>query len=147
VTLISQLKRFRRLVYEALIVPGAHTRVFDSAFQLELYEVFHTTTITRVGHLLCTLIANVSLLALATAVPFVPSVHPGWLTLDGAVLAALITLAAYVAIHGKWAIVMAPRLAVSVALAQMLAASLGPRLIHFWPERAGTGTGSAILQR
>ena len=127
--LTSQPERIRRLLYDALIVPGAHTRVFDSGFQLELYEVFHTTTITRVGHLLCTLIANISLLALATAVPFIPSIQLGWLTLDGAVLAAAITLAAYLAVHGKWTLVLAPVLAVSVALAHMLGAALGPRLV------------------
>src|SRR5438105_4980590 len=47
------LMKLRRLLYEALIVPSAHTRVFDAKFQLEVYEVFHTHGGTRWVHLLC----------------------------------------------------------------------------------------------
>jgi uncharacterized membrane protein YGL010W len=142
-TIVSASDRFRRLLYEALIVPSAHTRVFDAAFQLEVYEVFHTRAATRWGHLFCTPVVNVSLLALATALPFTPPAALGWLTFDGAVLAALIALVLYVAVHGAWAVVMIPVLAVSVGLAQAVAAALGPSLL---PVALAVAFTAALLQ-
>lgn len=133
----------RRLLYEALIVPSAHTRVFDATFQLEMYEVFHTTSATRVGHLLCTPIANISLLAAATAFPFVPVTPLGWMTFDGAALAALLALAVYVAVHGTWAFVMAPVLMLSVGMAHILAAALGPSAV---PGGLAIALAAAVVQ-
>jgi hypothetical protein len=113
--------RFRRLLYEALIVPSAHTRVFDSEFQHEVYEVFHTRAATRWIHRLCTPIANISLLATATALPFA--------SFDGAILAAIIALLGYLAVHGAWALAMIPVLAFAVAAAHILAGALGPWVV------------------
>lgn len=128
-TSTSRSDRIRRLLYETLIVPEAHTRVFDARFQFEVYEVFHTHPVTRWGHLLCTPIVNISLLALATALPFTHAARFGWLTFDSAAVAALITLALYAGVQGAWAIAMTPVLAIAVGLAHMLAAALGPRLV------------------
>ncbi len=107
------LMKWRRLLYDALIVPSAHTRVFDATFQLDVYEVFHTHPITRWAHLVCTPIVNISLLAAATVLP------------HGAPLAALIALSLYCLVQGWGALLMIPVLAVSVGFAYPLAAFLG----------------------
>lgn len=119
------MERLRRLLYNLLIVPGAHTRVFDADFQLEVYEVFHTHPLTRWGHLICTPIVNIALLAAASRLPM-PSLHfAGWL-IDGAVVAAGITMVGYFAVHGAWAAFMIPVLFAAIAFERWLAALYGP---------------------
>src|SRR5689334_17510071 len=115
----------RRLFYEALIVPEAHTRVFDADFQLEVYEVFHTRWTTRWMHILCTVIVNVSLLAAASTISF-PAF--GWHT-DCAVIGALFTLLVYFAVHGAWVLATAPVLLIAVGLAHMFASTLGASVV------------------
>src|SRR5947207_11382779 len=118
----------RRLLYEALIVPEAHTRVFDADFQREVYEVFHTRRTTRWMHILCTVIVNVSLLAAASAISF-PALHSSGWHLDGAVLSAAIAFAAYFAAYGAWAFATTPVLLAAVGLAHVLARTLGTSVV------------------
>jgi hypothetical protein len=134
--------RLRRLLYEALIVPGAHTRVFYADFQLEVYEVFHTRRATRWMHLVCTLIVNVCLLAAATALPL-PMIRVAGLRLDGTVLTAVIALAGYVVVHGAWAAMMIPVLLVAVGLAHSLASALGAWVV---PGGLEIAFAAALLQ-
>src|SRR5262245_57890980 len=42
------------LAERIFIVPMAHTRVTDAAFQMEMYELFHRTGGGRLGHLVGT---------------------------------------------------------------------------------------------
>ena len=107
-------RRFRPWLYLALIVPAAHTRVFDQQFQLEVYEVFHTRPAARWGHLLCTPLINVGLLALASQLEW---------QLDA--VAACVALGCYVAVHGALGIAMAPLLALAVLAARLLVEALG----------------------
>jgi cation/acetate symporter len=52
-----------------VIVPQAHVR-FDPLFQTEMYELFHRRALARLGHLVCTPLINIALLAaLALALP------------------------------------------------------------------------------
>ena len=126
--------KFQRLLYDALIVPSAHTRVFDGKFQLELYEVFHTRAGTRWMHRLCTPIVNVSLLAAATRLP---------LPFNGAAVSVLISLPLYFMVHGAWAAVMIPILAIAFVLAHALAAFLGPSVV---PAALGMAYAAAFVQ-
>ena len=122
------MQRLRRLLYEVLIVPEAHTRIFDADFQLELYEVFHTTRTTRWLHCICTVIVNVSLLAAASAISF-PAFHGSTFRVDGALLGAVIALVGYFAVHGVWAIMAIPVLLIGVAAAHVLVPALGVAVV------------------
>src|SRR2546427_10327374 len=104
----------RRLLYEALIVPEAHTRIFDADFQLEVYEVFHTRRTTRWMHVICTMIVNVSLLAAASAISL-PAFHGSTFRVDCALLGVVIALAGYFAVHGVWAVMTIPVLLIALA--------------------------------
>ena len=56
-------------MHALLIVPHAHVR-FDPLFQTEMYELFHRRALARLGHLVCTPLINIALLAaLALALP------------------------------------------------------------------------------
>lgn len=64
--------KLRTAVEYLTIVPEAHTRIFDLELQWKLYEVFHTTAITRIGHLLGTPVILMGALLLAASVPLGP---------------------------------------------------------------------------
>jgi hypothetical protein len=49
-------------MHALLIVPHAHVR-FDPLFQTEMYELFHRRALARLGHLVCTPLINIALLA------------------------------------------------------------------------------------
>ncbi len=132
----------RRLLYEALIVPEAHTRVFDADFQLEVYEVFHTRRTTRWMHILCTVIVNVSLLAAASAIPIPWLRNSAW-NVDGAVLGAAIAFLGYFAVHGAWAVATAPVLLIAIGLAHILAAILGASVVS---HALGIAFAAAFVQ-
>jgi hypothetical protein len=53
-----------------MIVPDVHVRVFDAEYQIMLYELFHTTRLTRAAHLLVSPAMVFGYLAMATAAPF-----------------------------------------------------------------------------
>ncbi|APR78220.1 Hypothetical protein A7982_03567 [Minicystis rosea] len=36
------------------IIPAAHYRIFDHAYQHEMYELFHRESACRIGHMICT---------------------------------------------------------------------------------------------
>ena len=121
--------RKQKWLYDALIVPASHTQVFDGEFQIEMYEVFHTRSVARWGHAICTPIANVGLLALAAELPWLHRAPGALFALDGAALAALIALAFYVGVHGAVALGMAPVLALAVLAAHALGDLLGAHAV------------------
>lgn len=124
----------RRLTHALFIVPQAHVR-FDRRFQTEMYELFHVRPLARWGHLICTPIIVVALLAaLAALGPIFPHgsvttsglvFADGALLVDGALLGALAIIAWSFYVDRIAAIVMIP-LAIAAALgARELAAALG----------------------
>ncbi|WP_157070111.1 hypothetical protein [Sandaracinus amylolyticus] len=119
----------RAWIHDVLIVPAAHTRVLDGDLQTELYEVFHTRPIARWGHALCTPVINVALLALCAEVTVQLATRGGHTEIDGAIAGAAIALAFYVAVHGAWALVMAPLLALAVLGAHGLREVLGAHAV------------------
>lgn len=121
--------RLSRWVQAALIVPSAHTRVLDAEHQSEMYEVFHTGALARWGHSVCTPIINVALLALAGELVVVLRTGGGDVALDGMLCAAAIALVCYLAVHGIWAMAMAPVLALALGAAIGLRALLGEHLV------------------
>jgi hypothetical protein len=97
-------------VHIALIVPAAHTRIFDSEYQHELYDAFHTGKMSRWAHALCTPLINVGLLALAA---------------QAGIAATLVAIGFYLAVDRRLAFAMVPVLALAVVLAHALIAILG----------------------
>lgn len=129
----SGLRRLRRCVreavHDALIVPAAHTRVLDSELQSELYEVFHTGPVARWGHAICTPITNTALLALAGELTIELATGSGHATVPGGVAAAIVALAFYLAVHGAWALAMAPLLGIALLAAGGLRALAGDDVV------------------
>jgi uncharacterized membrane protein YGL010W len=58
-----------RLIDYIMITPDAQTRIFDLRYQVELYEIFHGTRLSRTLHALCTPVITWSLFVLATLIP------------------------------------------------------------------------------
>jgi uncharacterized membrane protein YGL010W len=127
-----------------LVVPGAHVRIGDFHYQAELYDVFHMTWASRIGHMVCTPIV---LLGALTALAAVPVTITGVGVLDGVPVAGVVLaagLAAYFfgldALTGVATTpIVAGLLAASIALARALgdhAATVGAALM----------IGAAILQ-
>ena len=75
------------------IVPRAHYAVFDRDLQMTLYELFHTSRISRVGHAVCTPIVCLSALATLAQIRL-PS------PLDAPYLSPALPLAALLAANG-----------------------------------------------
>src|SRR5690242_90146 len=82
----SMASRRVRLAHALFIVPQAHVR-FDAAFQGEMYELFHRRPLARYGHLICTPLINVALLALLALA--IPGTHVGPILVDGALAGAI----------------------------------------------------------
>lgn len=66
----ASTSRTSSLAEQILIVPLAHTRVTDIAFQAEMYELFHRTAPGRIGHMIGT---PTVLFGALTALTFAPS--------------------------------------------------------------------------
>ena len=58
-----------RLIDYLMITPDAQTRIFDLQYQVELYEIFHRTRLSRTLHTLCTPIITWSMFILAARIP------------------------------------------------------------------------------
>ncbi len=135
--------RLQRFVHETLIVPAAHTRVLDSQLQGELYEVFHTRGLARWGHGVCTPITNTALLALAGELTIDLAAGGGRTSIAGGVAVGVVVLAFYVAVHGAWAFVMAPLLALALGAAELLRHAAGDHLV---PIAIAIAITSTLLQ-
>lgn len=112
----------RRLTHALFIVPQAHVR-FDRRFQTEMYELFHVRALARWGHLICTPIIVVALLAALVALG--PLTAAGPFTIDGALLGALAIVAWSFYVDRTAALVMIPLAIAAMLGARELAAALG----------------------
>ncbi len=104
-----------RVAHALFIVPQAHVRL-DRTFQTEMYELFHRRAPARWGHLLCTPMIVVALLAALAAA--VPGSDLGPVVIDGALVGA-----AVIALWSLWV----DRAAGLVVLPLVIAAALGAR--------------------
>lgn len=118
----------RRLTHALFIVPQAHVR-FDRRFQTEMFELFHVRALARWGHLVCTPIIVVALLAaLAALGPFTAA---GPLAIDGALLGALAIVAWSFYVDRRAALVMIPLAIASALGARELASALGAHALLY----------------
>lgn len=118
----------RRLTHALFIVPQAHVR-FDRRFQTEMYELFHVRPLARWGHLICTPIIVIALLAALAALG--PLTAAGPLAIDGALIGALAIVAWSFYVDRVAALVMIP-LALAAALgARELASALGAHAVPY----------------
>jgi uncharacterized membrane protein YGL010W len=100
-----------------LIVPAAHSEVFATRFQLDMYELFHRTWGARLGHMIgtpATLLGAFVLLALLTSLPWPALLVLAVIAAFGLAVDKLAT--AIVMVFG----------AGLVALADLLVVSVGP---------------------
>jgi uncharacterized membrane protein YGL010W len=70
-----------------LVIPGAHVRIGDFQFQAELYDVFHLSWVSRLGHMICTPIVLLGAMLSLGVVPFVVA---GGGPVDGIPVASLV---------------------------------------------------------
>lgn len=111
-----------RLAHALFIVPRAHVR-FERMFQTEMYELFHRRAPARWGHLICTPLINVALLAaLAVALP---ARELGPLLLDGAVAGAIAIVVWSLYVDRLAGLLVIPLAAAAVLGARELAGVLG----------------------
>ncbi len=119
-----------------LIVPAAHYRVLDASFQAEMYELFHTRTGSRVGHMLCT---PVVMFGLMLALGHAPG--DGWRWALPVALSAVVTAWGF-RVDRVAGAVMVPLLAAVMLAARAVGASV--------PSPAAMGAaiavGGALLQ-
>lgn len=110
-----------RLLHHLVIVPAAHTRVFDFPLQMRLYDLFHRRTLSLVGHAICTPIIVFFMLASAAhaGLPWVPA--PSL-----AVLLAAMLIAYYLYVDKLVGVVLLPYVAALTGAAAWFAAYWGP---------------------
>ena len=112
----------RRLAHALFIVPQAHVQ-FGRRFQTEMYELFHRRPLARWGHLICTPVVVVALLAVLAAIG--PLTTPGRFVVDGALAGAAAIVMWSLYIDRTAGLIMIP-LAIAAAFgARELAATLG----------------------
>lgn len=109
--------RVHTLVRYLTIVPQAHYAVRDADLQMTLYELFHTSRISRVAHAVCTPIVCFSALA-ALAQVRLPS------QLDAPRLSLALPVAVLLCAHGYFYGRRVGALTTAVVAAMTLAASL-----------------------
>lgn len=109
-----------------LIVPGAHVRIGDFEYQAELYEVFHQTWPSRLGHMVCTPVVLLGALLCLDAVPLFIAGGGG---LDGTPVCGVVLaggLAAYFfGLDAIVGLVSTPVVALLLAASVLLSRSLG----------------------
>jgi len=111
-----------RLTHALFIVPHAHVR-FDRMFQTEMYELFHRRAPARFGHLICTPLINIAVLAALGVV--VPVLELGPLLVDGAIVGALAIVLWSLYVDRLAGLLVLPLAAAAVLGARELAAVLG----------------------
>ena len=115
-----------RLAHALLIVPRAHVR-FDRSFQTEMYELFHRRAPARWGHLICTPLINVALLAaLAVALP---ARDLGPMLLDGALAGAIAIVLWSLYVDRAAGLLVIPLAGAAVLGARELASALGEQAL------------------
>ena len=92
------------------IVPAAHTKIFDNDLQSLLYESFHTTLISRLGHALCTPVINILFFSLGGLVPLNFFMTGDPVIAEGILFLILLVQVFYLAIFGLRSLYMAPLL-------------------------------------
>jgi hypothetical protein len=111
-----------------LIVPASHVHIFDRAFQIEMYALFHRRWICRLGHAVCTPIVIASLFALAT------KLHP-----MAGVAAALVLFATYVHFDRRVAAILALPVALALLAGRWFSS-------HSYSTIAAVMVGAAAVQ-
>lgn len=114
----------KRWLASYLVVPGAHVRIGDFHYQAELYDVFHMSWQSRIGHMICTPVVVLGALLALDAAPFsiagalFEGVPVGGVVLAAGLAAYFFGLDAFVGLTTTP--VVAALLAASVALSRAL---------------------------
>ena len=124
---------YKDWIYTLFIVPEAHTRIFDDDFQGRLYETFHTTRTSRLGHALCTPLINLALFSLGGLFSLPLTAFGLDISISGILVLVLLAQCFYLYVYGAWALSMAPLLLLSGIIASLASITFDSEIIIIAP--------------